>query len=234
MGSDAGVPTLARQAAEYLKVKYHKPGNVFVGIVSRIDRLVSGVLVLARTSKAASRISDQLRTRAVEKRYLACIRGRLPKLKQRGQWTEFEHFVHKNESLQRMQIVPSTTLGAQAAQLRLRCLNTVGAFSLLEVDLITGRKHQIRVQMEALGYPLLGDAKYGSQESFGRGIALHCHRLSLTHPTQKQPLVFRARPDAHWLHSPRAHHSGSRVSLPAELLRVDEWLDDAQHASHGT
>lgn len=193
MGTGDDVPTVARQAAAYLKKKYHKPGKVFVGVVSRIDRLVSGVLILARTSKAASRLSEQIRNQTTSKRYLALVEGEVPG--PLGQWREVENHLAKNELEQRMEVVSPTTERAQLAQLRLRPLATDASSSLVEVELRTGRKHQIRVQLSACGHPILGDRKYDSHRKFSPGIALHCYRLTVAHPTKQQAMTFESLPN---------------------------------------
>lgn len=192
MGTTADVPSLARQAAAYLKRKYNKPGNVFVGVVSRLDSLVSGVIVLARTSKAASRLSEQIRSQTTRKRYLAFVEGELAG--QHAVWHQLCDYVVKNEAAHRMQTVAGPSQHAQEAKLRYRPLATSPTLSLLEVELITGRKHQIRVQLAALGHPILGDVKYESQRRFAPGIALHSFRLSIAHPTQQQAMSFESWP----------------------------------------
>ena len=208
MGSELGTQTMARQAAEYLKYKYDKPGKVFVGVVSRLDRLVSGVLVLARTSKAASRLSEQIRMHRTEKFYLACVEGSLKPSNNVDGWSEVTHWVRKNETLKQMQTVDASMPHAQQATLRLRVLGQSGPLSLIEVQLVTGRKHQIRLQLSELGHPILGDTKYGAKRRFAQGIALHSHRLTIEHPTQKHSMTFESSPRSRW------------SSIPAPLLEV--------------
>jgi len=181
-------------AAEYLKEKYKKPGNVFVGIVSRLDAATSGVLVLARTSKAAGRLSEQIRHRTTIKNYLALVQGAMSPANTNRKIT---HFLRKCESKQRMQVCPAHALGAQEASLSLRCLEVFSSCSLVSVHLDTGRKHQIRVQMAALGFPILGDVKYGASQAWPSGVALHCLSYTLQHPTRRTMLCFTAEP-AHW------------------------------------
>ncbi len=196
MGTEPGIPTIARQAADYLKHKYHKPGNVFIGVVSRLDSLVSGVLVLARTSKAASRLSAQLREQTVTKRYLALVEGQF-----RGgaePWQTLTDQVAKNESRHCMEVVPSGYSGSQLARLRVRPIVVASGRSLVEVELETGRKHQIRLQLAHAGHAILGDRKYGSQRHFSPGIALHCVQLAFQHPTQATRLQFTAQPPDSW------------------------------------
>ncbi len=191
MGALAGQTSMVELAADYLKVKYNKPGNVFVGVVSRLDRLVTGVLVLARTSKAASRLSEQFRSRSPSKRYVAIVEGALDasRADQDG-WIVLRDHVIKNDARHRMEICPAGT--GQLAELRVRLLSQSEKRSLVEVDLLTGRKHQIRLQLSALGHPIWGDQKYGSSSrELSGGIALHCSQLTISHPTLREPLEFQ-------------------------------------------
>lgn len=198
MGSISGTVTAVTLAAAYLKERYHKPGNVFVGVVSRIDRLVSGVLVLARTSKAASRLSEQFREQTTAKSYLAWVEGTLDA----PDWLELRDWLRKDEARQRMQVVRAGTPGAQEAALRVRTLAQQPTRTLVAVDLLSGRKHQIRVQLAAHGHAILGDQKYGAQASFPHGIALHCEQLALEHPTRKERMTFTAPVPAYWPPTP--------------------------------
>lgn len=206
MGAEEGKPTMARLAAAYLKHKYNKPGNVFIGVVSRLDSRVSGVLLLARTSKAASRLSDQIRKRSPKKKYLAWAVA-LPdsdSVQTQADWIELKHSVCKNEKFQRMEVVEPGNRDSQDAVLRLRCLAAAGNNRLFEVELVTGRKHQIRVQLAELGYPIVGDTKYGSERKFtGNGIALHCSQLTISHPTTKEELTFSSPAMQSWASYPR-------------------------------
>jgi 23S rRNA pseudouridine1911/1915/1917 synthase len=193
MGVTEDEPSVAKMAKEYLKQKYNKPGNVYLGVVSRIDALVSGVLVFARTSKAAARLSEQFRERETSKIYWAVVE-RMP----RGSSQELVHWLRKDERLQRMVVTAANADGAQKAELHYRPLQKLAAGELLEVELQTGRKHQIRLQMSAVGAPILGDQKYGSEKQFAHGIALHSRRLTIAHPVKKDPLEFVAPLPAAW------------------------------------
>jgi 23S rRNA pseudouridine1911/1915/1917 synthase len=195
MGSVSGERTIARLASSYLKQRYNKPGNAFVGVVSRLDRLVSGVLVLARTSKAASRLSEQFRNATVDKRYVALVAG---KLQPSSAWQELTDWILKDESAQRMRVVPQAQAGALCARLRYRTLAASRSASLLEVELLTGRKHQIRLQLAEAGHPILGDSKYESNRKFSSGIALHCRQLTIEHPTQRHSMTFTSGTETHW------------------------------------
>jgi len=196
MGAEEGEPSLVLMAKEYLRVKYKKPGNVYVGVVSRLDAFVTGVIVLARTSKAASRLTDQFRRRSVEKTYWAMVADPLP-----NQSGTLEHHIFKNDSRRRMEVVSSRQEIPADAKLGRLAYQVIGAHqqrSLLEVKLETGRKHQIRVQLESIGCPIVGDRKYGSELPFKRGIALHSRFLSLDHPTTKERLEFEVTPPKWW------------------------------------
>lgn len=195
MGVGPGEESLWERGREYLKRKYAKPGNVFLGVVSRLDSAVSGVIVLARTSKAAARLSEQFREGTAEKTYLAIVSGKLsPPASGR-----LEHWMDKDESRQKMVISPVPKPGWKQALLEFRRITSLADNHwLLEVRLLTGRKHQIRAQLAAAGWPICGDRKYGSKQAFPSGIALHSYSLSLTHPTQKNRVNWSAPPPKAW------------------------------------
>jgi 23S rRNA pseudouridine1911/1915/1917 synthase len=194
MGAKPGQPSVHALAADYLKKKYNKPGNVFVGIVSRLDAAASGVLVLARTSKAARRLSEQIRHRTTTKDYLAVVQGRLPTS---SNFRTVVHHLKKCDSEHRMKVCGEKDAGSHYARLDYRCILTRDTRSVIAVRLDTGRKHQIRVQMAAMGLPILGDVKYGSSQACPRGIALHCYSYKLQHPTLRTPIRFCSEPN-HW------------------------------------
>ena len=185
-GDQTGDADLVSLAKAYLKKRFDKPGNVFVGLVHRLDRPTSGVVLLARTSKAAGRLSEQFRRRTVEKRYLAVVEGRLE-----GGGEQVDGIQKEGGGVR---VVPAGASGAQRAALRWRALAASGGRTLVEVELLTGRKHQIRAQLAARGAPVLGDFRYGSATPFadGRGIALHAWRLAVEHPTRREPVVLSA------------------------------------------
>ena len=196
MGVKPDEDSLYRRVAQYLKVKYNKPGNVYVGVVSRLDAHTTGAIVLARTSKAASRLSDQIRRGTIEKRYLALIPTGLAPVD-----SSLADRLVKNESLHRMQVVPENAApvtNEKEALLNYRTIAQNDRLQALDVDLQTGRKHQIRVQLENAGFPILGDRKYGSQHRFPVGIALHCRRLSFLHPTKKIVQSVMVDPPDYW------------------------------------
>lgn len=202
----AGLPTAGttdrysvyRWAGDYLKEKYAKPGNVYVGIVSRLDSLTSGVLVVARTSKAAARLSDQIRQLKMRKYYWTLVEGHLA-----TDAGDIRDWLRKDDAAHRMRITRQNHPDAQYARLRYRTLQhcSVGSrpATLLSVELITGRKHQIRVQLAAAGHCVWGDRKYGATTPLvGAGIALHSAQLQLEHPTRREPLRFTAPPPTQW------------------------------------
>jgi 23S rRNA pseudouridine1911/1915/1917 synthase len=193
MGVTEDAPSLLREAKGYLKHAYQKPGNVYLGVVSRLDAAVTGVILFARTSKAAARLSLAFRERTVRKTYLAIADPcRLP-----AQGT-LTHWVRKEERLRRMVTCDAGAPGAQEAILSFRTRPHQGIGRCLEIELHTGRKHQIRLQLSAAGCPVVGDAKYGSSQGFARGIALHSARLQFLHPVGGQPLDLTAPVPAYW------------------------------------
>ncbi len=191
-GDVTGDDDLVTLAKAYLKERFQKPGNVFVGLVHRLDRPTSGVVALARTSKAAGRLSDQFRRRTPEKRYLAVVAGHLPEAGEAADGLD--------DSGTSVRVVAPDAPGAKRAVLRWQVLASGGGRQLAEVTLETGRKHQIRAQLAARGAPVVGDLRYGDGPPFadGRGIALHAWSLALDHPTTKERLTFSAPPPAAW------------------------------------
>ncbi|MEX0793762.1 MAG: RluA family pseudouridine synthase [Pirellulaceae bacterium] len=180
-------------AKEYLRRKYHKPGNVYLGVVSRLDAMVTGVLPLAKTSKCASRLSAQFRERSPAKTYLA--------ITPRSQALEpgkLSDWVVKDEVHHRMKTTTLQTSGAQRAELELVEIHEIGELFLLEIRLLTGRKHQIRVQLASRGAAIIGDRKYGSRQPFPGGIGLHAKKLEIEHPTTKRKLEFTAPNPPTW------------------------------------
>ena len=194
MGVGPDKPSLLRLAQQYIKEKYAKPGNVYLGTVSRLDAPVTGIVLFARTSKAAARLSEQFRDRGVEKIYWAIVRpGPIPP---EGTWQDW---VAKDERHRRMHIVQEGNPKAQNAILSYRSLSDYDAGQLVEIELKTGRKHQIRLQFGSRGFPVLGDRKYrGNATDFSSGIALHARRLTFTHPIRNEPLQLLAPLPPSW------------------------------------
>jgi 23S rRNA pseudouridine1911/1915/1917 synthase len=193
MGVAADVPSALTLAKEYIKQKYDKPGNVYLGVVSRLDAPTTGVLLMARTSKAAGRLTEQFRQREVDKLYWAVVEK--PLAEETGR---LEDHVRKDERHRKMHVTHADAAGAQFAALVYRSLGKITGGHLLEVRLETGRKHQIRLQLGSRGGPIVGDRKYGSSRPFPAGIALHSRQLQITHPVGGEPLEFVASLPATW------------------------------------
>lgn len=192
MGQPGDKPTLLSLAKQYIKEHYAKPGNVYLGVVSRLDVPVTGVVLLARTSKAARRLNEQFRARTVEKAYWAMVEGLIRPVS--GQCVDW---LAHDERHRRMRIVGADQPGAKEARLSYRRLGTYDGISWLEVEPQTGRKHQIRLQLANRGHPILGDRKYGSSRPFPHGIALHARRLAVNHPVREHRVVLESPiPDA--------------------------------------
>jgi 23S rRNA pseudouridine1911/1915/1917 synthase len=191
--------TVDRLVKAYLKEKYDKPGNVFLGVVHRLDKPVSGSLVFARTSKAASRLSEQFREGAVEKVYWAVVEDRANPGRKSGvaPWElqdagSLEDWLRKDEPKARVEVVEPESPGSQFARLLFQVKARHGGLTWLELRPHTGRKHQLRVQLASRGCPIYGDAKYGSDYPFGHAVALHARSLTFLHPTTKEPVSVTA------------------------------------------
>ncbi len=174
---------------EYIKEKYQKPGNVYVGLVHRLDRPVGGIMVFAKTSKAASRLSESIRNKSFSKTYLAVVNGKFEK--QNG---VLENYLWKDEALNMSKVVSKDKKGAKLARLTYEVLAEKNDFSLVKINLETGRHHQIRVQFSNAGHSLYGDQKYG-KGSMGKQIALWAYRLEFKHPVKDEIMKFEALPE---------------------------------------
>lgn len=187
-GDATGDDSLVDAAKRYLKEKYSKPGEVYVGLVHRLDRPVGGLVALARTSKAAQRLTEQLKSREMKREYLGVAQGEIhAALPLRG-------WLRKNEQTGRMDVLPAPAPDTQEARLTAEPLETRGDTTLLHICLDTGRKHQIRAQLAAAGHPLLYDMRYGAGER-GENVALWGAALFLIHPTRKEPMLFLSLPE---------------------------------------
>lgn len=200
-GDSSGDPCLLDGVRDYLRERYAKPGNVFVGLVHRLDRNVSGVVLLARTSKAASRLSTQFRRGEVEKVYRAICEGCPPAAEDR--WCAWLAAAADSRGCTRAATEPFA--GARESILEYRILAKEPTCSLVEVVPTTGRRHQIRVQFSLAGCPLLGDVKYGASRRLPEHrIALHALRLQVAHPVGGRTLVLETAPPVDWPWPPTA------------------------------
>ncbi len=172
----------------YLVEKYDKPGDAFLGLVHRLDRPTGGVMVFAKTSKCASRLSEQLRDGEVEKKYLAIVEG-TPR--ERGE--KLINYLKKSPD-NNVRIVPQLEDGAKYAELDYKVLSSKDGMSLIGVNLVTGRGHQIRVQMANLGTPIVGDCRYGNGEKLKLPLCLWASELRFAHPISGKQMVFRVYP----------------------------------------
>ena len=187
-GDKTGDSTLPDVIKTYLKEKYNKPGNVFCGVVHRLDRPTSGAVIFARTSKALERLNAQFREKETNKVYWAIVENKPTKTESR-----LIHFLRKNESQNKSYPVDSKISGAKEAILSYKLLRSSDRYHLLEIDLETGRHHQIRAQLSAIGCIIKGDLKYGAKRSNEDGsICLHARRVSFTHPTTKEVIQVTA------------------------------------------
>lgn len=212
LGAAPGIPTLERQVKAWLKERHDKPGNVYLGVPHRLDRPVSGVVVFSRNSKGAARLAEQFRERQVRKVYWALVE-RAPEPSE----GELVDWLLKVPDAARVDVVPAGTPGAKEARLRYRALETasggpvdLAATSnrcLLEIELLTGRMHQIRVQLAGRGCPVVGDVQYGAQppalpddavDPRDLPIALHARSLTILHPVRYEPVTIEAPLPANW------------------------------------
>ena len=198
---DGGEETVDRLVKDFLREKYHKPGNVFLGVVHRLDKPVTGVLLFARTSKAAARIAEQFRAGAVEKVYWAVVEGAPMPSPQREPGESagtFENWLIKNDEAACVAIAPQGTPNAKHAITHYYVRSRYGGLTLLELRPQTGRKHQLRVQLASRGMPVYGDSKYGSYHSFGPAIGLHACSLTFLHPVKLEPVTITAELPPYW------------------------------------
>ena len=186
-GDHTGDVSLIDIAKQYIKDKYKKPGDVFLGLVHRIDRPTTGVVVLARTTKALTRLNKQFKERIPKKVYQAIVSG-TPELSAR-----LDHYLKKNSSQNKSFHYPKTTPNTKHAILRYRHLESLKTYHVLEIELETGRHHQIRAQLSAVGLHIKGDLKYGAKRPNPNGsIHLHARSLIFVHPTKKEEMEFIA------------------------------------------
>ena len=189
-GDKTGDIDMLTLVKKYIKEKYNKPGEVYLGLIHRLDRPVGGVMVLAKTSKAASRLSEQVRNKEFKKKYLVVVNGKMEK--EQG---TLEDYLLKNEKNNMSKVVKEETKNAKFALLDYEVLkyNEEINLSVLKINLHTGRHHQIRVQLSSRNHSIYGDQKYGGR-GHGKQIALWAYELSFLHPTTKQELTFKILP----------------------------------------
>lgn len=189
-GDETGDKSILDMIKNYIKNTYNKPGNVYVGLVHRLDRPTGGVMVFAKTSKAASRLTEQLKSKEFSKKYLAVVVG-TPKYKA----SRLEHFLQKDEINNIVKVCPRGVDGAKQAILEYNTIKTIDKVSLIDVKILTGRSHQIRVQMSEIKTPVFGDVKYGGDTlAKGHNLALWAYELSFIHPTTKKKMTFNCMP----------------------------------------
>jgi len=183
-GDKTGDTPLSEIVKTYLKKKYDKPGNVFLGVVHRLDRPTSGAVIFARTSKALSRLNEQLKNKKVKKTYWAIVKGK-PEKKE----GTLINYLKKNPKNNKSTAYISETPGAKKAILHYKVIDSSDRYSLLEIDLETGRHHQIRSQLSKMGFPVKGDLKYGFPRSNpDKGISLHARKLNFIHPVSQKEI----------------------------------------------
>ena len=187
-GDKTGDTPLSEHLKAYLKEKYNKPGNVFCGVVHRIDRPVGGLVIFARTSKALERLNKMLREGEIHKTYLAIVEGHPEK-----QEAVIQNFLKSNGRINKTFVVDEKEPEAKKSILSYKTIAKGDRYSLLEISLLTGRKHQIRAQLSAIGHPIKGDLKYGARRSNPDGsISLQAHRISFKHPVSGKMIELEA------------------------------------------
>lgn len=184
-GDKTGDTPLSDEIKKYLKEKYNKPGNVFCGVVHRIDRPVSGLVIFAKTSKALERLNKMLRDGEIHKTYWALVEGNPAQ-----EEATLENYLKSNGRINKTFISSPSDSEAKKCILKYRTIAHGERYTLLEINLLTGRKHQIRAQLSAIGHPIKGDLKYGARRSNpDGGISLQAHRIEFIHPVSKEPIV---------------------------------------------
>ncbi|WP_442267380.1 RluA family pseudouridine synthase [Tenacibaculum sp. ZS6-P6] len=187
-GDKTGDKPLSDVVKEYIKEKYSKPGNVFLGTVHRLDRPTSGIVIFARTSKALERLNKMLREKQIQKTYWAVVKGHLT-----NNQNTLINFLKKNPKNNKSKAYKNEISGSKKAVLHYTVLRKLDRYSLLEIDLETGRHHQIRCQLSNIGHPIKGDLKYGFPRSNKNGsIHLHAKKIQFTHPVNKEEITINA------------------------------------------
>jgi 23S rRNA pseudouridine1911/1915/1917 synthase len=195
-GDKTGDTPLSDLAKAYVKEKYQKPGEVFMGVIHRIDRPVSGLVLMARTSKALERMNEQFKNREIEKKYLAVVRNRPP-----SNAGNLVHWLIKNPETNVTKAYEKEVPNSMRSELNYKLIGELDGFYLLDVNPITGRPHQIRVQLASMNCPIVGDNKYGyPRGNKDKSICLHAHHVKFMHPVKKEEMqLFAALPqDNFW------------------------------------
>jgi 23S rRNA pseudouridine1911/1915/1917 synthase len=188
-GDKTGDEPMSEKLKKYLKEKYNKPGDVFVGVAHRIDRPVSGAVLFAKTSKGLARINEMLRDREIKKTYWAVVKNKPAKDED-----HLIHYVERNEKKNKSFAYKEEKKGRLKAELKYKLIASSDTYHLLEIELMTGRHHQIRSQLAAIGSPIKGDLKYGFDRTNKDGsIHLHARKLEFIHPVKKNPVVVTAK-----------------------------------------
>lgn len=183
-GDKTGDTPLSDLAKAYVKEKYQKPGEVFMGVIHRIDRPVSGLVLMARTSKALERMNEQFKNRAIEKKYLAVVRNRPV-----ANTGNLVHWLIKNPETNVTKAYEKEVPNSMRSELNYKLIGELDGFYLLEVNPITGRPHQIRVQLASMNCPIVGDNKYGyPRGNKDKSICLHAHQVKFMHPVKKEEM----------------------------------------------
>jgi len=196
-GDDTGDESLGDRVKAYIKRKYKKPGDVFLGVVHRLDRPVTGAVIFARTSKALTRMNQQFKDHEVKKTYWAVVKNRPA-----NEEGELVHYLVKDEKQNKSYAYPKPKGQAKEARLTYRLMGSTNTFFLLEVDLQTGRHHQIRCQLAKIGCPIKGDLKYGfARSNPDGGIHLHARKIVFNHPVTKiaMEIIAEPPPDQLWM-----------------------------------
>ncbi len=189
-GDKTGDRPLSEEVKAYIKEKYAKPGNVFCGVVHRIDRPVYGLVIFARTSKSLERLNKMLREGEIHKTYLALVEGKMEKDEEL-----LENYLVSDGRINKTFISNQDNPEAKLSKLKYRTIKRGERYSLVEIELLTGRKHQIRAQLSGIGHPIKGDLKYGAKRSNrDGGISLQAHRIEFIHPVSKEPIDLTAPP----------------------------------------
>ena len=179
---------LLSMVKRYVKERYNKPGNVYVGLVHRLDRPVGGIMVFAKTSKAAKRLNEQIKNHEFKKTYLAVLDGTL-----KNKNDKLVNYLYKDEKLKKSMVVDKSHLKAKLSELNYEVIGYNDDKTIVKINLITGRHHQIRVQFSNIGYPLVGDQLYGKENK--KQIMLYAYKLEFIHPTTKEKMTYQILPE---------------------------------------